>query len=94
LSTRFLKSPTSDRASKSAENSPSRYGSESTSYATRSRYSPSKEFKAESMNNLNYMSLTSTSYCSTENRNPKKYYDEFEWEKKTSETGTRRRFDI
>jgi hypothetical protein len=85
LSSRFLKSPTGDRASKSAENSPSRYGGESTLSTRYSRYSPSggttysSDLRAESMNNLSCKPVTET----------KKYY-EFEWEK----TSTRRKYDI
>lgn len=89
LSTRFLKSPTGDRTSKSAENSPSRCGGDSNSATRYSRYSPTnsrKDFdlKAESMSNLSYKS----SSAFTDNN--KKYYDT-EWEKSAA---SRRKFDI
>jgi hypothetical protein len=87
LSSRFLKSPTGDRASKSAENSPSRYGGESNLSTRYTRYSPSTshfdmDIKAESMSNLSFKSSALT-------ENNKKYY-EFEWEK----TSNRRKYDI
>lgn len=84
LSSRFLKSPTGDRASKSAENSPSRYGGEPSLSTRYTRYLPSgfsahsSDLKAESMRNLSYKSVTE-----------KKCY-EFEWEK----TSPRKKYDI
>lgn len=92
-SSRFLKSPTGDRASKSAENSPSRYGEES-SYRTRYGTSTSSsDLKgAESYGNLSYKATSMT-------EKSRKYYDQFEWEK-TSSTSissnsiNRRKYDI
>lgn len=89
-STRFLKSPTGDRSSKSAENSPSRYSSELPTLGTRTRYIPS-DLKAESLSNLSYKSSTLT------DKSRPKYYDEFEWEKSSSacsSSSTKRKYDI
>ncbi|XP_070509849.1 serine-rich adhesin for platelets [Chironomus tepperi] len=92
-SMRFLKSPTSDRASKSAENSPSRYGEES---STRSRYATSTSSTnlkgAESYNNLSYKGTSMTDKS-------RKYYDEFDWDKTSdssisSNSINRRKYDI
>lgn len=92
-SMRFLKSPTSDRASKSAENSPSRYGEES---STRSRYATSTSSTnlkgAESYTNLSYKATSMTDKS-------RKYYDEFDWEKTSSNSISsnsinRRKYDI
>ena len=92
-SMRFLKSPTGDRASKSAENSPSRYGEES---STRSRYATSTSSTnlkgAESYSNLSYKATSMTDKS-------RKYYDEFEWEKTSSSSISsnsinRRKYDI
>lgn len=85
-SSRFLKSPTGDRASKSAENSPSRYGEE---YSTRTRYYGSDLKGAESYSNLSYKTTSLTDKS-------RKYYDQFEWEKTSSSSNSisRRKYDI